>query len=69
MHSQSPPHLGHTLEQIAEMHAVSKPTLYGWYDRLCSGGVEGLAKIPSSTFLNTYNGLLIDESNKVLTMD
>jgi transposase len=36
-------HLGHKPEQIAEMQAVSKPTIYGWYDRWCNGGVEELA--------------------------
>jgi transposase len=41
-------HLGHKAEQIAEMQAVSKPTIYGWYDRWRSGGVEGLANKPKS---------------------
>ena len=36
-------HLGHKPEQVAEMQAVSKPTIYGWIDRWWSGGVEGLA--------------------------
>jgi transposase len=41
-------HLGHKPEQIAKMQAVSKPTIYGWYDRWVSGGVEGLANRPKS---------------------
>jgi transposase len=41
-------HLGHKPEQIAEMQAMSKPTIYGWYDRWRSGGVEGLANKPKS---------------------
>jgi transposase len=41
-------HLGHKPEQIAEMQAVSKPTIYGWYDRWRSGGIEGLANRPKS---------------------
>src|SRR3990172_4341546 len=41
-------HLGHKPEQIAEMQAVSKPTIYGWYDRWCRGGVEELANKPKS---------------------
>jgi transposase len=41
-------HLGHKPEQIAEMQAVSKPTIYGWYDRWRSDGVEGLANKPKS---------------------
>lgn len=41
-------HLGNKPVQIAEMQAVSKPTIYGWYDRWCSGGVEGLANKPKS---------------------
>ena len=41
-------HLGYKPEQIAEMQAVSKPTIYGWYDRWRSGGVEGLANRPKS---------------------
>ena len=41
-------HLGHKPEQIAEMQAVSKPTVYGWYKRWRSGGVEGLANRPKS---------------------
>ena len=36
-------HLGHKPEQVAEMQAVSKPTIYGWIDRWWSGDVEGLA--------------------------
>ena len=36
-------HLGHKPEQIAEMQAVSKPTIYGWYTRWRSEGVKGLA--------------------------
>jgi transposase len=41
-------HLGHKPEQIAEMQAVSKPTIYGWIDRWRSGGIEGLANRPKS---------------------
>lgn len=41
-------HLGHKPEEIAEMQAVSKPTIYGWYDRWVNGGVEGLANRPKS---------------------
>jgi len=41
-------HLGHKPEQIAEMQAVSKPTIYGWHDRWRNGGVEGLANKPKS---------------------
>jgi transposase len=41
-------HWGHKPEKIAEMHAISKPTVYGWYDRWRSGGVEGLANRPKS---------------------
>lgn len=26
-------HLGHKPEKVAEMHAVSKPTIYGWFAR------------------------------------
>jgi transposase len=41
-------HLDHKPEQVAEMQAVSKPTIYGWIDRWRSGGVEGLANRPKS---------------------
>lgn len=41
-------HLGHKPEQVAEMQAVSKPTIYGWIDRWRSGGVDGLANRPKS---------------------
>jgi len=41
-------HLGHKPEQIAQMQAVSKPTIYGWYERWRAGGVEGLANRPKS---------------------
>ena len=41
-------HLGHQPEQVAEMQAVSKPTIYGWFHRWQSGGVEGLANRPRS---------------------
>jgi transposase len=35
-------------EQVAEMQAVSNPTIYGWIDRWRSDGVEGLANRPKS---------------------
>ena len=41
-------HLGHKPEQVAEMQAVSKPTIYGWFQRWQSGGVERLANLPQS---------------------
>lgn len=41
-------HLGHKPEEIAQMLAISKPTVYGWYDRWRSGGVEALANKPKS---------------------
>ena len=41
-------HLDHKAEAVAEMQAVSKPTIYGWWQRWCAGGVEGLANRPKS---------------------
>ena len=41
-------HLGQKAEEVAELHAVSKPTVYGWWQRWCDGGVEGLANRPKS---------------------
>lgn len=41
-------HLGHKPEQVAEMQAVSKPTIYGWIDRWRSDNEEGLANKPKS---------------------
>src|SRR5215216_2265565 len=41
-------HLGHKPEQVAEMQAVSKPTIYGWFHRWQSGGVEALVNQPKS---------------------
>jgi transposase len=41
-------HLGYKPEDIAEMQDISKPTVYGWYDRWRSEGVEGLANRPKS---------------------
>ena len=41
-------HLGHKPEEVAEMQAVSKPTIYGWFARWQSGGVEALANQPKS---------------------
>jgi transposase len=41
-------HLGHKPEQVAEMQAVSKPTIYGWINRWRSGGLEKLANRPKS---------------------
>ena len=40
--------LGHKPEEVAEMQAVSKPTIYGWFARWQSGGVEALANQPKS---------------------
>jgi len=41
-------HLGYKPEQVAEMQAVSKPTIYSWIDRWREGGVEGLVNKPRS---------------------
>ena len=41
-------HLGHKPEEVATMQAVSKPTIYGWFHRWQSGGVEALANQPKS---------------------
>jgi transposase len=41
-------HLGHKAEEVAQMQAVSKPTIYGWWKRWCASGVEGLANKPRS---------------------
>lgn len=41
-------HLGYKPEQIAEMQAISIPTVYGWYNRWRSNGIEGLANKPRS---------------------
>lgn len=41
-------HLGHKPVEVAEMQAVSQPTIYGWWKRFQTGGVEGLANRPRS---------------------
>ena len=41
-------HLGHKPEEVAKIHVVSKPTIYGWFARWQSGGVEALANQPKS---------------------
>jgi transposase len=41
-------HLGHKPEQVAEMQAVSFPTVYAWINRWRRGGVEELATKPRS---------------------
>ena len=41
-------HLGNKPEKVAEMQAVSKPTIYGWFHRWQDGGVEALANRPKS---------------------
>lgn len=41
-------HLGHKPEEVANMQVVSKPTIYGWFARWQSGGVEALANQPKS---------------------
>lgn len=41
-------HLGHKAEEVAQMQAVSKPTVYGWWKRWMAGGLEGLANKPRS---------------------
>jgi transposase len=41
-------HLGHKPEQVAKMQAVSKPTIYSWFQHWQSGGVEALANLPKS---------------------
>jgi transposase len=40
--------LGHKPEEVAEMQAVSKPTIYGWINRWWCGGIEALANRPKS---------------------
>ena len=41
-------HLGHKPEEVAEMQAVSIPTIYSWIKRWRKGGVEELATKPRS---------------------
>jgi len=41
-------HLGYKPEAIAEMQAVSKPTVYAWFKRWQENGIEGLANKPKS---------------------
>jgi len=41
-------HLGHKPEAIAEMQAISIPTVYGWLKRWQQNGIEGLANRPKS---------------------
>lgn len=41
-------HLGYKPEQIAEMQAISIPTVYGWLKRWQQAGIEGLANKPKS---------------------
>jgi len=41
-------HLGHKPEEVAEMQAVSIPTVYSWIKRWRKGGVEELATKPRS---------------------
>jgi transposase len=41
-------HLGYKPEQVAEMQAVSIPTIYSWIKRFRKGGVEELATKPRS---------------------
>ena len=41
-------HLGHKPEQVAEMQAVSIPTIYSWINRWRRGGVEELVNKPRS---------------------
>jgi len=41
-------HMGHKPEEVAEMQAVSKPTIYSWIERWRNGGVDALANQPKS---------------------
>ncbi|NOZ73446.1 MAG: IS630 family transposase [Chloroflexi bacterium] len=41
-------HLGYPAEEIAEMQAISKPTVYACYHRWEEGGIDGLADKPRS---------------------
>ena len=41
-------HLGQKVGEMAQMQAVSKPTIYGWLKRWCAGGIEGMANQPKS---------------------
>lgn len=41
-------HFGHKPQQVAQMQAVSIPTIYGWYNRWRQEGIEGLATRPRS---------------------
>jgi transposase len=41
-------HLGHKPEEVANMQAVSIPTVYSWINRWKQGGIEALATKPRS---------------------
>ena len=40
--------LGQKVGEMAQIQAVSKPTIYGWWKRWCTGGIEGMANQPKS---------------------
>jgi len=41
-------HLGYKAEEVADMLGVSKPSVYGWFNRWQAEGIEGLVNRPKN---------------------
>ena len=62
-------HLGHKPVEVAEMQAVSQPTIYGWWKRFQTGGVEGLANRPHSGRPMKADEAYIEKLEKVIEQE
>jgi transposase len=62
-------HLGHGPDEVAEMMAVSKATIYNWHTRWREGGVEGLVNRPRSGRPTKATHEYVEELEEVLETD
>jgi transposase len=62
-------HQGHKAAEVADLQAVSLPTVYGWFHRFKQDGVDGLAikprsgrpRIATDAYCQTLDDLLLQE--------
>ena len=62
-------HLGHSAAEVAEMLAVSLPTVYNWVRGWRQGGVEGLARQPKQRIERKADETYCQELEKALDSD
>lgn len=62
-------HEGQTPKEVAEIMAVSQPTVYDWHHRWQEKGLEGLANCPKSGRPRKADGSYVERLKEVIEQD